>query len=211
MDCQSFSEMVSDLTKDREDPGKREALEHASSCEACSVMLQQHLYLTSLLSEYKQADSQRPSEETEKAVLLRFRKRNRRWIPYREMAAVLALALLSSALYYFYAAPVTLRSKAHPDTTKPSAALAWRIAESEPLRFAQKTEPVEIASDFIPLYDHVALKPAQIVRVQLSQGALWQLGLSISDASVSGPIIADIVLSEEGTPQAIRLIRKTSF
>jgi len=207
MDCQSFSEIVSDLTKDREDPFRGEALKHASHCDTCAGLLQQHLYLTSLLSEYKQTEPEAVPVAKEEALLARLRKRNRRWFPYREAAAILALALFSSVLYYFYAAFVTHQSQTLSVTTKPSAAAReGKIAESEPL---QKKN--EIASDFIPLYDHVALKPAQIVRVKLSQEALRQLGLWVSDPRSSRPVVADIVLSEEGTPQAIRLIRNTSF
>ena len=211
MNCRSFNEIVTDLAGNSENPGTREALEHASFCEACGEIFQQHLRLNSLLSEYKEADPGHVSGVTEEKVLVRFRSRNRRSIRYWDVAAVLALGVISSVIYYGYARPGVVRSHTPPVVTKPSSTEAWRIVESKPLPFAEKKRRLEITSDFIPLYDHVALNPAQIVRVQLNQDALRQLGLWIPDSPVSGRVLADVVLSEEGTPQAIRLVRKTSF
>ena len=71
----------------------------------------------------------------------------------------------------------------------------------------------EYASAFVPLPyadDPSTLEGGMIVRVSFSQPALASLGLPVTDLGAAEQIPADLVLSEDGTPQAIRLVSQTS-
>jgi hypothetical protein len=70
----------------------------------------------------------------------------------------------------------------------------------------------EYASAFVPLPyadDPSTVEGGMIVRVSLSQPALASLGLPVTDLGAADQIPADLVLSEDGTPQAIRLVSQT--
>lgn len=93
----------------------------------------------------------------------------------------------------------------------------FRLQQSvkiEPGLATIKTEPrkqKEIVTAFIPLYDNQALTPTRMVRVRLNGDALRQLGLSFGqEQSAADGLIADVVLSEEGLPQAIRFVQNNS-
>ena len=60
----------------------------------------------------------------------------------------------------------------------------------------------------LPAYDpHVPLDQLQVVRVQLPPSALWQMGAPISANYGTRRMTADIVLSQGGTPYAVRLVQ----
>ncbi len=68
---------------------------------------------------------------------------------------------------------------------------------------------VESASDFIALPyadDPDGSEGGTVVRVELSGSALASLGMPVSLAGSSGSISADLLVSDDGTPQAIRLV-----
>jgi hypothetical protein len=60
----------------------------------------------------------------------------------------------------------------------------------------------------LPAYDpQVPLDQLQVVRVQLPPSALWQMGAPISANYGTRRMTADIVLSQGGTPYAVRLVQ----
>ena len=58
--------------------------------------------------------------------------------------------------------------------------------------------------------DPQGLEGGAIVRVELSGPALASLGMPVSLAGSSGSIPADLLVSDDGTPQAIRLVSQES-
>jgi hypothetical protein len=60
----------------------------------------------------------------------------------------------------------------------------------------------------LPGYDP-AIPPEQlsIVRVQLPASALWQMGAPVSPDSGARKFMADFVVSQDGTPYAVRLVQ----
>jgi hypothetical protein len=67
----------------------------------------------------------------------------------------------------------------------------------------------EYATNFVSLPyadDPGALDGATVVRVTLSRAALASFGLPVADISPNDQVPADIALSEDGVPQAIRLV-----
>jgi hypothetical protein len=75
-----------------------------------------------------------------------------------------------------------------------------------PLTYEGTTE----ATGFIPLtqaFDPAALDSSSIVRVALSNPALRNLGLYLDDVQSNGTVVADLAVSSDGTPEAIRVVR----
>ncbi|MGA7625033.1 MAG: hypothetical protein WB630_13180 [Candidatus Acidiferrales bacterium] len=71
------------------------------------------------------------------------------------------------------------------------------------------TDATEYATAYIPLpyaYDPSGLEGGSIVRVVLPRAALVSYGLPLEGPGVADQVTADMVVSEDGTPQAIRLV-----
>ena len=70
-------------------------------------------------------------------------------------------------------------------------------------------EDATYATDFVSLPyadDPATMEDGTIVRVVLSRSALASFGVPVADLDPSDQIPADIALSEDGAPQAIRLV-----
>jgi hypothetical protein len=59
-------------------------------------------------------------------------------------------------------------------------------------------------------YDPSELEGGAVVRVVLPRSALISYGLPIEGMGVSEQVTADMVVSQDGTPQAIRLVRQVN-
>jgi hypothetical protein len=74
---------------------------------------------------------------------------------------------------------------------------------------AADAEPVEYATAFVPLPyadDPSALEGGSVVRVTLARSALESYGLPAEGMGAGDRVTADMIVSEDGTPQAIRLV-----
>lgn len=68
-------------------------------------------------------------------------------------------------------------------------------------------------SAFVPLpyaTDPATLEDGTVVRVELTRSALATMGMPVTDGGSLDTVPADIMLSEDGVPQAIRLVRSAS-
>ncbi len=67
----------------------------------------------------------------------------------------------------------------------------------------------EYAEEFVPVpyaEDPAALEGGAIVRVTLPRSALASFGLPITESDGADRVSADLIVSQDGTPQAIRLV-----
>ncbi|MGH9747813.1 MAG: hypothetical protein ACRD59_17090, partial [Candidatus Acidiferrales bacterium] len=74
---------------------------------------------------------------------------------------------------------------------------------------ANDSDDTELAQDFTPLPyadDPSMIEGGAVVRVVLSRSALASLGVSTANIENSEQIPADLVVSPDGTPEAIRLV-----
>jgi hypothetical protein len=74
---------------------------------------------------------------------------------------------------------------------------------------AGDAEPVEYATAFVPLPyadDPSALEGGSVVRVTLARSALESYGLAADGMGAGDRVTADMIVSEDGRPQAIRLV-----
>jgi hypothetical protein len=208
MQCIEFEEIVHDLDR----PGahgvalRERALAHAESCAQCAQLLTETESLDQALQVIATADGERVAPAwVESALLREFRSTKvaaagsslgRRVAAIGIAAAVLLAAGVS--LFRFQPgakAPVAVRN----DQTNVSAATAGQNTQSA----------VESPSGFIALPyadDPDGSEGGTVVRVELSGSALASLGMPVSLAGSSGSISADLLVSDDGTPQAIRLV-----
>lgn len=74
-------------------------------------------------------------------------------------------------------------------------------------------DAIEYATAYVPLpyaYDPSGLEGGAVVRVVLPRAALVSYGLPIEGMGVSEQVTADMIVSQDGTPQAIRLVAQAN-
>ncbi|MGA7854780.1 MAG: hypothetical protein WCA15_15745 [Candidatus Acidiferrales bacterium] len=95
---------------------------------------------------------------------------------------------------------------ANATTIEPKATRSRATADKTA---APDSGPTEYATAYVPLpyaYDPSDLEGGAVVRVVLPRAALISYGLPVEAMGVSDQVTADMVVSEDGTPQAIRLV-----
>lgn len=218
MNCTQFEEILHDM--DRHGTAglamRERALAHAEQCGHCGLLLIESesldfaLHTMSIRDEARQA-----SPQVEAALMREFRKKRAapkirmvRW--QAALAGVAALALLALGLMR---AHLTLkpdqRVAVAPSGVGSSANGSDAVANNQQLdEFADAEEGTAFIS--LPYADDVAsLEGGAIVKVTMPRSALISMGLPISGAA-GEQIPAEVVVSEDGTPQAIRLISQAT-
>ena len=110
--------------------------------------------------------------------------------------------------------PSRLGSRERSALTIPASATTIEPKATRSRATADKTAapdsgPTEYATAYVPLpyaYDPSHLEGGAVVRVVLPRAALISYGLPVEAMGVSDQVTADMVVSEDGTPQAIRLV-----
>lgn len=239
MDCAEFEEIVHDLDRPgtRGLEMRERALVHAEGCNRCAVLATECEALDFGLHALALQDAERKALPAVEGVLLREFGRQKvqaaprmvRW----QLAAigVAAIALLALGITLRHQAKTNLHgadvttNPPLPATTTASAATT-RVAAVEPGSLtsgstaaleelaASQGDDSEYATAFVPLPyadDLSALDGGAVVRVVLSRSALTSLGLPEAEMGGAERIPADLVVSDDGTPQAIRLVSQVNF
>ena len=216
MDCAQFEDVLHDLNR----PGtvgfflREGAFAHAESCRRCALLLTPAKSLDLALRAIASAESGREaSSRVETTLMKEFRRtkdassklRFRSRIAALGVAAAILLAL-GFSLYRF--SPATKGSVAAPGSG--NSAAAGGASNSSVTLDAQNDETeFDDSAAFIPLPyadDPAAVQDDAVVRVVLSPAALASLGLPVAETDGSEAVPADLRVSEDGTPQAIRLV-----
>ena len=227
MDCAQFEEIVHDLER----PGtegfslRDSALAHAESCSECARLMTEVESLDAALREVARSEAGRhASPRVETSLMAEFRRQkttsSRRGVQ-RQIAALAAAAVvllvLGISLHRRMApnvvvSPVanisgkTLSSPANSPVA-PSANSQQQDQES-----VNQADDSEYATAFVPLPyadDPTGADGGTVVRVILSRPALASLGVPVTDPGATDRIPADLLLSEDGAPQAIRLVSQS--
>lgn len=221
IDCPQFEEALPDLNR----PGtqgsmlREVALAHAESCDRCARLLTESESLDFSLRSLAAHDVTRTaSPRVEAALLQEFRRgkgiasrRRLQWqLSLLGAAALLAMALGISLHRGIIRFPGTggNASAIEQQSSAPSETAVNDIAVSDPS--GEADDPTA----FTPLPyadDPTALEGGAVVRVVLSPAALASLGFPVTDVSDTSEIPADLVVSDDGTPQAIRLVLQESL
>jgi hypothetical protein len=217
MDCLQFEEVLHDLDRPGT-PGmalRDAALGHAETCSHCAQLMTDVESLDFSLQTIaaRDAHSQAPPR-VEANLLKEFRQQN---IAVSRRRARARFASLSAAAAILLTLGVSLH---HASTSNTKRALE----STGQLDAVTQAPPVEVAENrladsadataFVSLpyaADPATLEDGAVVRVVLSRSALASMGLPVSDVGASERIPADIVLSEDGAPQAIRLVSQASL
>jgi hypothetical protein len=232
MDCATFENIVHDLDR-RGTRGAalcEGALAHAESCHTCAALLTQVEWLEfSLLKLAESAATRQPSPCVEAALREEFRCA--KYVAARSQIRW-RLAALAAAAALFLALGLALRDRGLPSPAHVPEVAAKSPHEALPLGSAavapvanpsiahrspapsqgnDMDEPDDTAdaTSFVRLPyadDSAALDGGAIVRVELPRAALASFGLPVTDTGDAQRILADLIVSADGTPEAIRLV-----
>ena len=213
MNCAQFAEILHDLDR----PGtaglsrREEALAHAESCPGCAQLLSESESLDYGLHALALRDGEcEASPELELALVREFR-RSRSGVKRRvaewqiAVIGVAALALLALGV---------MRARIGAQTNQPTVANGVSPTSGEQYALETDAQLNELAGSeegtsfvALPSADDTALVDGgAVVRVVMPRSALASLGLPVSGAAGPDQISAEVVVSPDGTPQAIRLI-----
>ncbi|HTZ99625.1 MAG TPA: hypothetical protein VMB02_04785 [Candidatus Aquilonibacter sp.] len=205
MNCVQFEEIVHDLDR----PGTRgsmlreSALAHAESCGRCAQLLTETESLDQALRLMNSAARDQGAPAWMEADLLREFRAARAatknsWAGRRIAALATAAAVLLAA-----GASLMLSGSTAPGIASPQPAQA--NISSPTATGAATTE----SAGFIALPyadDPDGAEGGTVVRVQISGPALASLGMPVSLTGSATSVSADLLVSDDGTPQAIRLV-----
>lgn len=226
MDCAQFESLLHDLDR----PGteafraREAALSHAESCSRCAQLLTQSEWLDLALRGLAEREAgQRAPGRIERALRDEFARHQagpRRvfGLPVVALAtAAVLLLVLGLALHH--------RNAQRAANGSPSDAHAGNAAGAGIPRGADFVQPdsagweelvaenriaeSDSATAFVPLPyadGSTSSDNGAIVQVVLSRPALASLGLPVVDIGATDRIPAEIIVSEDGAPQAIRLV-----
>ena len=212
MDCVQFQEIYHDL--DRAGTSgfrfRERALAHAESCACCGLLLTDGEALDFALRNLAEDSAGlRAAPRVEAALLREFQKAKLAGAHGRIRKQ---LAALGAAAAILLALGLGVR---HRMASQPSATLsAANVAPGAPATSAENVaaslqDEDEYATEFVPVPyadDPAALEGGAIVRVTLPRSALPSFGLPITESDGTDRVSADLLVSEDGTPQAIRLV-----
>lgn len=218
IDCAQFEEIVHELERVGT-PGfdlREDAFAHAESCPRCAGLLDKVMALEFALDSLAVQDRfERAPARVEAALLAEFRRqhaeaatprRNLRWTAALAMAAALILAVgITVPLWMKHktnvaGTPVAMVARSNT----PSTLMKSNLGDND-----SASSDSDYATDFVSLPyadDPGTLDGGTVVRVTLSRAALASFGLPVAGLSPTDRIPADIALSEDGVPQAIRLV-----
>jgi hypothetical protein len=212
MDCSQFREVLHDLDRPETDglALREPALAHAETCDRCAYLITESEALdSSLRSLAKRSANLQAPPRVESSVLAEFR-RQKAALTRRKMRLRIAALATAAAVLLTLGLSLHYREKLNVRTPSANAPVANSVADQEITEVADnQSADLENATDFVPLpsaTDPETLEGGAVVRVLLSRTALASLGLPVVNMGAAEQVPADIVLSEDGAPQAIRLV-----
>jgi hypothetical protein len=221
MDCAQFEEIVHDIERPgTEGYAQRErALAHAESCAECARLMTELESLdTGLHAMAVAVAGWRAPGSVESALMSEFRRQKlaqARWSVRRQIVALgtaaAAFLALGFSLHHYMAGKNSgsggvvsaLKTPVANVATANSAATGGQDSAN-----VVDADGTEYAS-FVPLPyadDPSALDDGTVVRVEMPRSALASFGLPVAAMESDGPVRADLIVSADGTPQAIRLV-----
>jgi len=230
MDCAQFKEIYQELDR----PGtsgyrfRERALSHAETCPRCGALLTEGEALDFALRNLAERSAGWNASPRIEANLLRefqqvklagSRQRIRKQFAILGAAAAVLLALgigvheritLGARTTSLEAANVAGNPTAGT-TTDAVAGGSTTPGESTSAvsASANQADENEYAEEFVPVPyadDPAGLEGGAIVRVTLPRSALASFGLPFAESEGTDRVSADLIVSQDGTPQAIRLV-----
>jgi hypothetical protein len=230
MDCTQFKEIYHEL--DRLGTSgyrfRERALSHAEACPRCGALLTEGEALDFALRNLAERSAGWQASPRIEANLLRelqqvklagSRQRIRKQFAILGAAAAVLLALGIGVHQRITSGAWTATLDAANVAGSPAAGTAKdevagnSATPGEPTSAASasadQADENEYAEDFVPVPfadDPAASEGGAIVRVTLPRSALASFGLPITESEGTDRVSADLIVSQDGTPQAIRLV-----
>ena len=215
MDCARFESIVHEIER----PGtegfalRENAYEHAESCDCCARLLTETESLDAGLRAVMAAASAQeapPRVETELLAEMRRQKaalvqrRVRRQVAALSTAAV-ALLAAGLSLHYWKGSGGGSNRPAPPaeNPAQANGAAATgtpNVIDVDDSAYASSFRALPYADD------PSALEDGAVVRVEMPRAALASFGLPVAAMESDGTVRADLIVSADGTPEAIRLV-----
>jgi hypothetical protein len=232
MDCGQFRKVVGELDRSSgEVELSEEALLHAESCNSCAALLTETESLDFALRRIAgEASRSAAPPRVEAALLQEFRRTHATSAHGRLQRRTAAFGVAAALLL---AAGLALRHRSVP-ISEPARAIEIGLqagagpsqrneipAQNIPLNAepvkpgngavpsSQSTGKTEVAQEFTPLPyadDPSMIEGGAVVRVIMSRSALASFGVPLSGVEGRERFPADLVVSADGTPEAIRLV-----
>jgi hypothetical protein len=223
VDCIEFGELLPDIDR----PGTRghelseEIIAHAEICAPCSAMMMEAESLNFDLRRLAEStEGMEAPARVEAALLAEFRRNKSaatRSKLHRDLAAlaIAAMILLAAGIGIYRhelnaggsGTVTTAQNVTSSQTTSenPNATAAQPAASD--------ADESEYATSFVPLPyadDPSETQGGSVVRVDLPRASLVSMGVPVAGLNANGHVVADLMLSEDGTPQAIRLVSQSN-
>jgi hypothetical protein len=223
MDCAQFQEVLHELDR----PGTEgcalceRALAHAEMCSDCAALLTEVESLDFALGQMAaESEELQAPPRLETLLLQEFRReksaatsRGVRWqLAAFAVAAAVLLALGITLHRQHLVTPGDVNS-AQSSTTSATTAADSNTHAAASFTSAAASDDTEYATAYMPLpyaYDPSELEGGAVVRVVLPRAALVSYGLPVEGMGVGDQVTADMVVSQDGTPQAIRLVAQAN-
>lgn len=212
MDCSRFREVLHDLDRpEMRGLALRElALAHTESCYRCAYLITESEALDSTLSALaNQSAHLHAPAHVESSVMAEFR-RQKTTFARRKMRLRMAVLATAAAVLLTLGLSLHYRGNSNPSMPSANPSVADSTAGQELTEVADnQAADLENSTDFVPLpsaTDPDTLEGGAVVRVLLSRTALASLGVPVVNTGAAEQVPADILLSEDGAPQAIRLV-----
>jgi len=236
MDCAQFQEVLHELDRPGTDGDAlcERALAHAECCSDCAALMTEVESLDFALGQVaaESAELQAPPR-LETLLLQEFRReksaaasRGVRWqLAAFAVAAAVLLALGVTLHRQHLATPGDVNSAQNSTqsaaqapgnsatTTTSTTAPGSNAKAGARSSLVAASDDAEYATAYMPLpyaYDPSELEGGAVVRVVLPRAALVSYGLPVEGMGVGDQVTADMVVSQDGTPQAIRLVAQAN-
>jgi len=216
MTCEEFAIAGLDLGSPEQDsPLQRAAREHLRDCPHCAAL---HENWLTLRQDLRVLGAETAEAETPSRVEMRLRQEFRtrhKTVKTQRTAFVLGWGLAAAAALAFAFTWMSWRvhRSANIADTQPNVVHSPASNASEAPKPPTDSDSGEVliasnnAGDFTLLPDSMPPAPedATIVRVQMQRAALEALGLTVNEEHAGDWIQVDLLVGDDGLPQAVRL------
>ena len=219
MTCEEFAMAGFDLDSiEKDSPLGRAELEHLRNCPHCAALVEnwQTLRADLRLLGRESGEAEAPAR-VEMRLRQEFRTKHKT-MKTRRAAVIAAWSLAAAAVLAVAVSIVTWRSVRHPDVARNGFAphAVTTSANSGPSSRGASASGVELgdvlvasnnSGDFTLLPGSIpsATEDATVVHVEMQRAALGALGLTVNEEHAGDLIQVDLLVGDDGLPQAVRL------
>jgi hypothetical protein len=205
MNCRHYRKTLIEIARNQTvaETLRNQAEDHAKQCASCARAFKDEKTLTSLLREAAKSQATLSLPIVPEALIKTFRSHDRDSIrPAKTPALILARV---AVLLIFLTAGIVMYRRVSDNLIDQQA----KSQISGQLATAAAARKPYIATEFIPITEgETAWETMQMVRVRLPRSALLEVGLPMNETYSEESILADVLISDEGLPYAIRFIKE---